>query len=156
MKNATRCDGEPPAQIYGAAWLRTLSAGQTCLQVDQGFSWLCSLSKWYIGLVTALTSIKLRSIGTIWRTSVKGLWTMELNTGYLEKLSNSMLGKLQIFAAYGDMIKYWYVVSIYFVPQKMRNNWLHVFSYVKVGYFCDKMCHQPDNIWHLNCSGYYI
>jgi hypothetical protein len=31
---------------------------------------------------------------------------MELNTGYLEKLSNSMLGKLQIFAACGDMIKY--------------------------------------------------
>jgi hypothetical protein len=38
-----------------------------------------------------------------------------------------MLGKLQIFAACGDMIKYWYVVSIYFVPQKSEKQLIACF-----------------------------
>jgi hypothetical protein len=53
-------------------------------------------------------------------TAIKELWTMELSTDYLKKLSDSMPGRfMMVTDTCGDMTKYWKAVTICF-SQKIK------------------------------------
>jgi hypothetical protein len=55
-------------------------------------------------------------------TTIKELWTMELSTDYLKKLSDSMPGRLKmVIDAHGDMTKLKKLLAFVFPKYKRKN-----------------------------------